>query len=102
MAPESRGTDRRIQSRAVGIFDRFRRRSEGPPAARGTSKEEALAAYIVREHRLGRSLVEILDDPYLKNRATEEQRLRLLERPEVIRAVGEDTAAMARERVREP
>jgi len=46
------------------------------------------------------SSVSILDDPYLKNRATDEQRLRLLERPEVIRAVGEDTAAMAAERVR--
>jgi hypothetical protein len=66
----------------------------------GSSKEEALAAYIVREHRLGRSVEEILDDPYLKNRATEEQRVRLLERPEVIRAIGEDTAAMAREQVR--
>ena len=65
------------------------------------SKEESLAAYIVREHRQGRPLDEILDDPYLKNRTTDEQRLRLLERPEVIRAVGEDTAAMAAERVRE-
>jgi hypothetical protein len=65
------------------------------------SKEESLAAYIVREHRQGRPLDEILDDPYLKNRATDDQRLRLLERPEVIRAVGEDTAAMAAERVRE-
>jgi len=67
----------------------------------GISKEEALAAYVVREHRLGRSVEDILDDPYLKNRATEEQRIRLLERPEVIRAIGEDTAAEARERVRE-
>jgi len=65
------------------------------------SKEESLAAYIIREHKQGRSLEDILDDPYLKNRATDEQRLRLLERPEVIRAVGEDTAAMAQERVRE-
>ncbi len=31
--------------------------------------------------------------------ADPEQRRRLLERPEVIRAIGEDTAAMARERV---
>jgi hypothetical protein len=69
-------------------------------ARRGSiSKEESLAAYIVREHRLGRSLEEILDDPYLKNRCSDEQRLRLLERPEVIRAIGEDTAAAARERV---
>ena len=69
--------------------------------SRGISKEEALASYVVREHRQGRSLEEILEDPYLKNRATDEQRLRLLERPEVIRSVGEDTAAMAAEHVRE-
>jgi hypothetical protein len=67
----------------------------------GISKEEALGAYIVREHRQGRTLEDILEDPYLKNRATDEQRLRLLERPEVIRAVGEDTAAMAAENVRD-
>lgn len=85
-----------ILSRLFG--KRERSRAETP---RGLSKEEALAAYIVREHRAGRSLEEILDDPYLKNRATDEQRLRLLERPEVIRAVGEDTAAMAAEHVRE-
>jgi hypothetical protein len=87
----------------VGIFSRLfgRRESSRTETPRGLSKEDALAAYIVREHRAGRSLVEILDDPYLKNRATDEQRLRLLERPEVIRAVGEDTAAMAAERVRE-
>jgi hypothetical protein len=71
-------------------------RAEAP---RGISKEESLAAYIVREHRLGRSVEEILDDPYLKNRCTDEQRFRLLERPEVIRAIGEDTAAAARERI---
>jgi hypothetical protein len=65
------------------------------------SKEESLAAYVIREHRSGRPLDDILDDPYLKNRATDEQRLRLLERPEVIRAVGEHTAAMAAERVKE-
>jgi hypothetical protein len=87
----------------VGFFSRLfgrddEKRTQTP---RGISKEEALAAYIVREHRQGRELGDILDDAYLKNRSTEEQRLRLLERPEVIRAVGEDTAAMAAERVRE-
>jgi hypothetical protein len=88
--------------RRGGFFARLFGRREQTDAARGSiGKEEALAAYIVREHRAGRSLEDILDDPYLKNRATEEQRLRLLERPDVIRAVGEDTAAMAAERVRE-
>lgn len=67
--------------------------------AHAITKEEGLAAYIVREHKVGRSVDEILDDPYLKNRTSEKQRLRLLERPEVIRAIGEDTAATARERI---
>ena len=89
----------------MGIFHRlFGKKdgdgSEGESEQRGMSKEEGLAAYVLREHKLGRSLDEILDDPYLKNRATEEQRLRLLERPEVIRAVGENTAAMARDRAK--
>ena len=86
-----------------GFFSRLFGKKEKTDAARGSmGKEEALAAYVVREHRSGRPLEEILEDAYLKNRATEEQRLRLLERPDVIRAVGEDTAAMAAEHVRSP
>ena len=88
----------------MSIFRRLFGKDDGERAdvPRGISKEESLAAYVVREHRLGRSIEEILDDPYLKNRCSDEQRLRLLERPEVIRAIGEDTAAMARERARGP
>ena len=86
----------------MGIIRRLfgKRGDEDAGPQRGISKDESLASYIVREHRLGRSLDDILDDPYLKNRCSDEQRLRLLERPEVIRAIGEDTAAMARDRVR--
>ena len=57
--------------------------------------EDRLAAYVIREHGRGRSLAEILEDPYVRNRATERQVARLLERPDVIRAVGTDTAARA-------
>ena len=85
----------------MGIFSKLLGRGESEE--RGDtpriSKEDSLASYIVREHKLGRSIDEILDDPYLKNRASDEQRRRLLERPEVIRAIGEDTAAAARDRV---
>jgi hypothetical protein len=85
----------------VSFFRRiFGRQEASQAASRSISKEDAFAAYIIREHRSGRSLEDILDDAYLKNRTTEEQRLRLLESPEVIRSVGEDTAAMAAERVR--
>ena len=73
---------------------------EREPQQRGMSKEDALAAYVIREHGQGRPIEEIMNDPYLKNRATDEQRLRLLERPEVIRAIGEHTAEAARQQVR--
>ena len=55
--------------------------------------EELVAEYLVREHRSGRSLNEILDDAYVKNRCTPQQVRRVLERPEVVHALGEDIAA---------
>jgi hypothetical protein len=61
-----------------------------------SSQEERLAAYVVREHDRGRSLEEILNDRYVLNRATPAQRARLLDRPEVIRAVGDSTIESAR------
>jgi hypothetical protein len=84
------------------FFSRFFGKGDQTDESRPShSKEDSLAAYIIREHREDRSLEDILNDPYLKNRATEEQRLRLLERPDVIRAVGEDLAAIAAQHVRE-
>jgi hypothetical protein len=56
-----------------------------------------LSAYVIREHGRGRPLGEILDDPYIRNRSTPEQRQRLLDNPDVIRALGEDTVAAAKE-----
>lgn len=87
----------------MGLLRRLLGREDTPrdDQPRGISKEDALAAYIIREHKQGRGLEEILEDPYLRNRASDEQRLRLLERPDVIRAVGEHTAEEAKERVRE-
>jgi hypothetical protein len=61
-----------------------------------SSQEERVAAYVIREHERGRSLAEILDDPYVRNRLTPQQRARLLDRPDVIRAIGEDVVASVR------
>ena len=61
-----------------------------------SSQEERLAAYVIREHDRGRSLEEILNDRYLLNRTTPQQRERLLDRPEVIRAIGDDTIESAK------
>ncbi len=55
--------------------------------------EERVAVYIVREHRRGRSLTEILDDPYVRNRCSDQEIARVLERPEVVHALGDDIVA---------
>jgi hypothetical protein len=60
-----------------------------------SSQEDRVAAYLVREHERGRSLNEILEDPYVKNRCTPAEVERLLDRPELIRALGDDVAARA-------
>jgi hypothetical protein len=51
--------------------------------------EQYLAQYVLREHARGRTVEEILADPHVRNRSTAEQRARLLERPEVVAALGE-------------
>ena len=52
-----------------------------------SSAEDRVAAYVIREHERGRGLDEILDDPYVRNRLTESQRLRLLDRPDLVAAL---------------
>jgi hypothetical protein len=61
-----------------------------------TQKEELVAEYVIREHHKGRSLQEILEDAYVTNRLTPEQTQRLLDRPEVVQAVGNDMIAELR------
>lgn len=56
-----------------------------------SSTEERVAAYVIREHGRGRGLSEILDDRYVQNRLTPQQQLRLLDRPELIQALGDET-----------
>ena len=56
-----------------------------------------MAAYLIREHERGRTLAEILDDPYVRNRLTPQQSERLLDRPEVIRAVGDSAIEQTRD-----
>ena len=53
--------------------------------------EEFLARYVIRESRRGRPLASILSDPYIANRSTAEERARLLERPEIVQTIGEQT-----------
>ena len=64
-----------------------------------SSQEDRLAAYVIREHERGRSLDEVLADPYVRNRASEAEVRRLLDRPEVIHALGEGTVAAEQQKL---
>jgi hypothetical protein len=61
----------------------------------GSQREERIAQYVIREHHSGRPLAEIIEDHYVTNRLTPDQIRRLLERHDVIHAVGEDTISSA-------
>jgi hypothetical protein len=61
-----------------------------------SSAEDRVAAYVVREHSRGRGLSEILEDRYVQNRLTVEQQRRLLDRPEVVHALGDDAVEQTR------
>jgi hypothetical protein len=65
----------------------------------GSSHEDRVAAYVIREHERGRELDDILDDPYVRNRAHPQEIARLLDRPEVIRAVGAGPVAAQQEKL---
>ena len=54
--------------------------------------EAELAAYIRREHRRGRHLSEIVNDPYVDRCGGESVVHTLLSRPSLIRAFGQDVA----------
>jgi hypothetical protein len=63
-----------------------------------SSNEDRLSAYVIREHERGRALAEVLNDPYVRNRATPQEIERLLDRPEVIHALGESAVASEQQR----
>ncbi len=55
-------------------------------------REVRLRSYIVREHRRGRPLGEILEDHYLRRYGTPSLVWRVLAQPETIAALGADAA----------
>lgn len=58
-----------------------------------TRREQYVERYLLREHRKGRAFAEILEDPYVLAWSTPGERARLLERPAVVSAVGENAVA---------
>lgn len=58
-----------------------------------SKREQYVGRFVIRECARGRSLEDVLADPYVRNRSTPDERARLLERPEVVEAIGEQTVA---------
>ena len=54
-----------------------------------TQSEERIAQYVIREHHRGRPVHDILEDHYVTNRLTAVQIKRLLDRPDLLHALGE-------------
>jgi hypothetical protein len=61
-----------------------------------SSAEERVAEYVIREHERGRPLAEVMTDRYVQNRLTPQAQKRLLDRPEVVGALGRDVVEDAR------
>jgi hypothetical protein len=61
-----------------------------------SGKQERVATYVIREHERGRPLHDILEDAYVRNRLTDSEVARLLDRPEVVHALGESVVERQR------
>jgi hypothetical protein len=77
-----------------GISDFFRNLSAS--VFNRSDPLDRLATYVIREHERGRTLDEIMDDPYVRNRTTAEQRARLLDNPAIVQAIGRDVVESTR------
>ena len=64
-----------------------------------SQKDDLVAQYVIREHQRGRPLSEIIEDRYVQNRLSKEQVSRLLDRPEVVRALGATTVESAKAQI---
>jgi hypothetical protein len=55
-----------------------------------TGRSKRIREYVIREHRSGRPLADILADHYVTNRCSPEEIDRLLDDPELVHALGDD------------
>jgi hypothetical protein len=58
-----------------------------------TRREQYVERYVLREHGKGRAFAEIFEDPYVRAWSTPDERARLLERPDIVAAVGANAIA---------
>lgn len=52
--------------------------------------EERVVEYVVREVHNGRRLMEVIEDPYVRNRLSDEKRARVFESPEIVDALEQE------------
>ncbi|TLM89689.1 MAG: hypothetical protein FDZ75_06430 [Actinobacteria bacterium] len=52
--------------------------------------EERVIEYIVREVHNGRNLMEVLEDPYVRNRLNDEKRAHVIESPDIVTALEQE------------
>lgn len=69
----------------MGIQDEVRKLVNSESA-----RHKRLVEYVVRQVSQGRTLAEVLDDPYITNRISDIERRALLDEPQVVEAVGDD------------
>lgn len=55
--------------------------------------EERVIEYVIREVHNGRRLMEVVDDPYVRNRLNDEKRSEVFENPEVVEALEQEIRA---------
>ena len=60
-----------------------------------SAQHKRLIEYVVRQLGAGRTLQQVLDDPYVTNRSTTMDRRALLEEPQVVEAAGCEAALAA-------
>lgn len=55
--------------------------------------EERVIEYVVREVHNGRRLMEVIDDPFVRNRLNDEKRAAVLENVEIVEALEQEIRA---------
>ncbi len=78
----------------MGIQDEVRRLVNTESA-----RHKRLVEYVVRQVSSGRSLSDVLEDPYVTNRINDVERRALLEEPEIVEAVSDDVLTEMRARI---
>ena len=91
--PVGRGAQKRSVD-TVGIQDEVRKLVNSESA-----RHKRLVEYVVRQVSQGRTLDDVLGDPYITNRINELEQRALLDEPEVVEAVSDDVINDMRRRL---